>query len=254
MRFSGRVALITGGANGIGEATALLLAEGGAKVAIVDIDGAGGRRVRRALEARGAEAMAIEANVLSEPAVASTVAQLVDRFQRIDILVNAVGGSTTLANPNTPIDRLTFDEWERTIAFNLNGTLLCTQAVIPQMKRQRYGRIINLSSIVGRGDTRISNVAYATAKAGIRAFTRKLAIELGPYGITCNATAPSITLTDRIRQLIAKRSPSDPQIALSDIPAGRMATAEDQAKVIAFLASDDASFVSGQTIEVTGGQ
>jgi 3-oxoacyl-[acyl-carrier protein] reductase len=140
------------------------------------------------------------------------------------------------------------------MAFNLNGTLLCTQAVIPHMKRQGYGRIINLSSIVGRGDTRISNAAYATAKAGIRAFIRKLAIELGPFGITCNATAPSITLTERIRQLIARRPAEGPQIALSDIPLGRMATAEDQAKVVAFLASDDAAFVSGQTIEVTGGQ
>ena len=182
------------------------------------------------------------------------VRQVEDRFGRIDILVNVVGGSTTLANPNTTVDQLTFDQWERTIDFNLNGTLLCTRAVIPPMKRQRYGRIVNLSSIVGRGDTRISNAAYAAAKAGIRAFTRKLAIELGPFGITCNATAPGITLTERIQELLAQRSSKDPQTTLSDIPLGRMSTAEDQAKVIAFLASDDAAFVSGQTIEVTGGQ
>ncbi|HXP76888.1 MAG TPA: SDR family NAD(P)-dependent oxidoreductase [Stellaceae bacterium] len=254
MRFDGKIGVITGGANGIGEATALLLAREGAKVAIADVDATHLPRVLQALRAQGGDAIAVETDVLSEPAVARMVQQVLDRYGRIDILVNAVGGSTTLANPNTSVDQLTRDEWERTIAFNLNGTFLCTHAVIPQMKRQGYGRIVNLSSIVGRGDTRISNAAYATAKAGIRAFTRKLAIELGPFGITCNATAPTVTLTGRIQQLLAKRASKDPQITLSDIPLGRMATAEDQAKVIAFLASDDASFVSGQTIEVTGGQ
>ncbi|HKX10057.1 MAG TPA: SDR family NAD(P)-dependent oxidoreductase [Stellaceae bacterium] len=254
MRFTGKAALIAGGANGIGEATGLIIAREGARVALVDTDGARLDRIVAALRAESRDALAIEADVLSEAAVAAMVRQVQDRFQRIDILVNAVGGSTTLANPNTPLDRITLQEWERTIAFNLTGTLLCTQAVIPQMKRQGYGRIVNLSSIVGRGDTRISNAAYATAKAGIRAFTRKLAIELGPFGITCNATAPSTTMTERIQQLMAQRSPAELETALRDIPLGRMATAEDQAKVIAFLASDDAAFVSGQTIEVTGGQ
>jgi 3-oxoacyl-[acyl-carrier protein] reductase len=254
MRFKDKVALITGGANGIGQATAMILASEGAKLAIADIEP---KRLQIALEALRAhcpEAIAVEANVLDEPAVTRLVQQVIDRFQRIDILVNVVGGSTTLANPNTALEHVTLEEWDRTLSFNLRGTFLCTHAVIPHMKRQNYGRIVNLSSIVGRGDTRVSNAAYATAKAGIRAFTRKLAIELGPFGITCNATAPSITLTDRIRQLIARRPASDPQIALSEIPLGRMSTAEDQAKVIAFLASDDAAFVSGQTIEVTGGQ
>ena len=254
MRFRGKVAIITGGANGIGEATARLMASDGAAIALVDIDMARLQLVLQAIEDQGGEAIAIEADVLNEPAVAAMVRQVEDRFGRIDILVNVVGGSTTLANPNTTIDHLTFDQWERTIDFNLNGTLLCTRAVIPLMKRQGYGRIVNLSSIVGRGDTRISNAAYAAAKAAIRAFTRKLAIELGPFGITCNATAPGITLTERMQELLAHRSSKDPQTTLSDIPLGRMSTAEDQAKVIAFLASDDAAFVSGQTIEVTGGQ
>jgi NAD(P)-dependent dehydrogenase (short-subunit alcohol dehydrogenase family) len=254
MRFKGKVAIITGGANGIGQATALIMAGEGARVAIVDIESKLLQRALDAIRAQGGEAIAVETDVLSERAVAEMVRQVLDRFQRIDILVNVVGGSTTLANPNTPVEELTLDAWERTLTFNLSGTFLCTHAVIQQMKRQGYGRIVNLSSIVGRGDTRISNAAYATAKAGIRAFTRKLAIELGPFGITCNATAPTITLTERIRQLIANRPAKDSQIGLNDIPLGRMATAEDQAKVIAFLASDDAAFVSGQTIEVTGGQ
>jgi NAD(P)-dependent dehydrogenase (short-subunit alcohol dehydrogenase family) len=254
MRFKDRVAVITGGANGIGEATALLMTREGGKVAIVDIDVVRLQCVLEALRALGGEPIAIETDVMNELAVASMIRQVQDHFQRIDILVNIVGGSTTLENPNTPADQLTLRDWEQTITFNLRGTLLCTQGVIPQMKRQGYGRIVNLSSIVGRGDTLISNAAYATAKAGIRAFTRKLAIELGPFGITCNATAPGITLTDRIRQLMAKRSSNHPRTTLDDIPLGRMATAEDQAKVIGFLASDDAAFVSGQTIEVTGGQ
>src|SRR5262249_51370965 len=174
--------------------------------------------------------------------------------QRIDILVNNVGGSTIIANRNAPLERLTREDWERTISFNLLGTFLCTRAVVQHMKRQGYGRIINLSSIIARGESRVSNVAYATAKAGIRALTRKLAIELGPFGITCNAAAPGITLTDRILRATSDGASKDAQIALNDIPLGRMATPEDPANVIAFLASDDAAFISGQTIEVTGGQ
>jgi 3-oxoacyl-[acyl-carrier protein] reductase len=254
MRFSEKVAVITGGGNGIGRATALLMAREGAKVAIVDIEPTRLQLVSDAIRSEGGEVIAVEIDVLNEQAVACMAERILDRFQRIDILVNLVGGSTIVANPNVPADQLTSDEWERTMIFNLRGVFLCTRAVVGQMKRQGYGRIVNMSSIVSRGDMQTSNVAYATAKAGIRALTRKLAIELGPFGITCNATAPGTTLTDRIRELYSKRSPADLKAKLNNIPVGRMATPEDQAKVIAFLASDDAAFVSGQTIEVTGGE
>jgi len=254
MRFKGKVAVITGGANGIGQATALLMAREGAKVAIVDIDPTGLEVVAKTIRAQGGEAVSIEGDVLDEQTVRSAVQQVLNRFGRIDILVNNVGGSTVIANRNAALEGLTQEEWERTISFNLRGTFLCTRAVVHQMKQQGYGRIVNISSIIARGDLRANNAAYVTAKAGIRALTRRLAIELGPFGITCNAAAPSITLTQRIRRVTSEGAANGTQMKMKDIPLGRMATPEDQANVIAFLASDDAAFVSGQTIEVTGGQ
>ena len=137
--------------------------------------------------------------------------------------------------------------------FNLNGTFLFTHAVVPVMQRQRRGKIVNLSSIAGRGLSASSSSAYATAKGGIIAFTRKLAFELGPYGITINAIAPSRTLTERIRPRWNQSSPEDQQAEIERTPLRRVAEAPDQAKVICFLASSDADFVTGVTIDVTGG-
>ena len=131
--------------------------------------------------------------------VADVVRRALDAFGRIDILVNAVGGSTIVSRPAALLDELTLEEWQRLLHFNLTGTFLLTHAVVPVMKRQRSGKIINISSIAGRGVSRSSSSAYATAKGGIIALTRKLAFELGPHGITVNAIAPSLTLSERIR-------------------------------------------------------
>jgi NAD(P)-dependent dehydrogenase (short-subunit alcohol dehydrogenase family) len=181
------------------------------------------------------------------------VAAVEREFGRIDILVNAVGGSTIIANSSASIDELTFAEWQRLIAFNLDGTFLFTHAVVPVMKRQRHGKIVNLASIAGRGLSATSSSAYAAAKGGIIAFTRKLAFELGPFGVTINAIAPSLTLTERIRPHWERRTPEAQAGEIARTPLGRVAEAADQAKVICFLASSDADFVSGVTIDVTGG-
>jgi NAD(P)-dependent dehydrogenase (short-subunit alcohol dehydrogenase family) len=195
------------------------------------------------------------ADVLDKAEVERLVAETVERFGRIDVLVNAVGGSTVIADAGVSVEDMTLEEWERVLALNLRGTFLCANAVIPHMRRQGAGRIVNLSSIVARGDNPRTNAAYTLAKAGITAMTRKLAIELGPFGITCNATAPGVTVTERIQeQILSRRSEAERRAMIDAVPLRRLATAEDQAKVIAFLVSDDASFVSGQTIEVTGGQ
>jgi NAD(P)-dependent dehydrogenase (short-subunit alcohol dehydrogenase family) len=210
--------------------------------------------VAQTIEARSGMVTALQADVLDERAVDRLVQSVLDRYGRIDILVNAVGGSTIIERSGAPVEELTLDEWERVLAFNLRGTFLCTHAVIPQMKRQGSGRIVNISSVAARGDSLRSGAAYAAAKAGIRAFTRKLAIELGPYGITCNAIAPSITLSERIeRRMWRQRTPEEQKAIIEAVPLRRVSTPEDQAKVILFLASEDAGFVSGQTIEVTGG-
>ncbi len=252
MQFEGKAAIITGAANGIGQATALHMASKGARVALVDIDAASLDAVVGTIQSQGGQAISIVSDVLNERAVGAMAEQVVERFHRIDILINNVGGSTIIPNRHSTIEFLTLEDWERTISFNLLGTFLCTRAAVLQMKQQRYGRIVNLSSIISRGEFRANNAAYVTAKAAIRALTRRLAVELGPFGITCNAAAPGVTLTDRIRR--AQSEANNVGMKIDSIPLGRMATPEDQAKVIAFLASDDAAFISGQTIEVTGGQ
>jgi NAD(P)-dependent dehydrogenase (short-subunit alcohol dehydrogenase family) len=253
MRFADKVAVITAFANGIGRATAEIMAREGAIVVGVDNHPDRLESAATALRNAGGRAHGRLCDALDQGQVETTVASVEKEFGAVDILVNAVGGSTIVANPSADVDELAFDEWQRLIAFNLNGTFLFTHAVVPIMKRRRHGKIVNLASIAGRGLSASSSSAYAAAKGGIIAFTRKLAFELGPYGITINAIAPSLTLTERIRPHWDKRSQEAQAAEIARTPLRRVAEAEDQAKVICFLASSDADFVTGVTIDVTGG-
>jgi len=226
MRFTGKVAVITAFANGIGRATAEIMAREGAVVVGVDnhqgrLDGA-----VAALRSAGGTAHGRLCDALDAPQVEATIASVDKEFGGVDILVNAVGGSTIIANSG---------------------------AVVPIMKRRRQGKIVNLASIAGRGLSETSSSAYAAAKGGIIAFTRKLAFELGPFGVTINAIAPSLTLTERIRPHWERRTPEAQAAEIARTPLRRVAEASDQAKVICFLASSDADFVSGVTIDVSGG-
>ena len=172
--------------------------------------------------------------------------------RKIDILVNAVGGSTIIPRPAARVDELTLEEWRKLISFNLDGTFLFLNLTVPFMKARKSGKIVNLASIAGRGLSASSSVAYCAAKGGIIALTRKLSIELGEYNINVNAIAPSLTLTERIRPHWNQRSPEAQSIKIERTPLKRVAEAADQARVIAFLASSDADFVTGLTIDVTG--
>jgi NAD(P)-dependent dehydrogenase (short-subunit alcohol dehydrogenase family) len=251
MRFQDRVALITAAGSGIGRATAEIIGREGGVVVGVDTDKARLEEVVNGIRQGGGRAEAQVADVLDGAKVAATVDAVVRAHGRIDILVNAVGGSTIIERPVATADELTLEEWHRVITFNLDGTFLFCQAVVPVMKRQRSGKIVNISSIAGRGVAANSSSAYAAAKGGIIAFTRKLSLELGPFGITVNAIAPSLTLTERLR---VRRTPDQIAAEAARTPLGRVAVAEDQARVICFLASRDADFVTGVTIDVSGGQ
>jgi NAD(P)-dependent dehydrogenase (short-subunit alcohol dehydrogenase family) len=253
MRFTDKVAVVTAFANGIGRATAEIMAREGAVVVGVDNHPDRLEAAVAALRGAGGRAHGRVCDALDQEQVEATVASVEKEFGTVDILVNAVGGSTIIANSGAKVDELTFEEWQRLIAFNLNGTFLFTHAAVPTMKRRRYGKIVNLASIAGRGLSESSSSAYAAAKGGIIAFTRKLAFELGPYGVTINAIAPSLTLTERIRPHWDKRSQAAQAAEIARTPLRRVAEAADQARVICFLASSDADFVTGVTIDVTGG-
>ncbi len=253
MRFRGKVALITAAANGIGRATAAIMAREGATV--IAIDNHRGRldEAVPALRLGGGKVEGRLVDALDAAQVDAAVAEIERDHGGIDILVNAVGGSTVIDKPAARTEELTLADWQKLIAFNLDGTFLFTHAVIPGMRRRRAGKIVNLASIAGRGLSANSSSAYAAAKGGIVAFTRKLAHELGPDGINVNAIAPSVTLTERIRPHWEKRSQGSQAEEIERTPLRRVAEAVDQANVICFLASSDADFVTGITIDVTGG-
>jgi NAD(P)-dependent dehydrogenase (short-subunit alcohol dehydrogenase family) len=253
MRFQDKVALITAAASGIGRATADIMAQEGAVIVAVDNNEERLERTIGELREAGGRAHGKMCDALNAAQVDGTVASVAQEFGAIDILVNAVGGSTIVSKPGADVDELSFADWQKLIDFNLSGTFLFTHAVVPVMKKQRRGKIVNLASIAGRGLSASSSSAYAAAKGGIIAFTRKLAFELGPYNVNINAIAPSKTLTERIRPRWNQQSPDDQQTEIDRTPLRRIAEAPDQAKVICFLASGDADFVTGVTIDVTGG-
>ena len=253
MRFTGKVALITAAASGIGRATAEIIAAEGGIVVGVDTDEGRLDKLMAGIRDAGGKAYPRVANALDAIQVGETVAGLSRELGRIDVLVNAVGGSTIVPKPTATVDELSFSDWQRLIQFNLDATFLFSNAVVPIMKQQRSGKIVNISSIAGRGLSASSSSAYAAAKGGIIAFTKKLALELGPDGITVNAIAPSLTLTERIRPHWERRTQEDQAREIARTPLRRVAEARDQARVICFLASSDADFVTGVTIDVTGG-
>jgi 3-oxoacyl-[acyl-carrier protein] reductase len=248
-RLDGRVALVTGAGRGIGAATAQRLAEEGARVTLADVDRDGTSQLAKQLAAQDAEALAVTCDVTDAASVQTAVDETLNRFGRLDILVNNAG----VVRDNL-VFKMTDDEFEAVLAVHLRGAFHCTRAAQKPMVEQKYGRIISLSSTSALGNRGQTN--YSAVKAAIQGMTRTWAIELGPFGITANAVAPGFIDT-AMTQATARRMGIEPEVfkaaAAQRIPLRRVGQPSEVASVIAFLASDDASFVNGQTIYITGG-
>ena len=243
MNLEGRVALVTGAAQGIGRAIALALAEVGADIAGGDVALEKLQGVAKEIEALGRKALALHLDVSSPDSVKEAVDKTLEAFGKIDILVNNAG-----ITKDNLIMRMKPEDWDLVLRVNLNGAFHCTRAVLPGMVKQRYGRIINIASVVAQaGNPGQAN--YIASKAGIIGLTKAVASEVGSRNITVNAIAPGFiatAMTENLPEMVRQRM-------LSLIPLGRMGTDRDIAHGVRFLASEEASYITGHVLNINGG-
>jgi len=246
-RYAGRVAVITGAARGIGAGTAKRLADEGASVAILDLDESAAAASADSLGA--AKAIGIGCDVSDSASVDAAVSRVADELGKIDVLVNNAG-----VTRDNLLFKMTEDDWDTVINVHLRGSFLMSRAVQKHMVAAKFGKIVNLSSVSALGNRGQAN--YSAAKMGLQGFTRTLALELGPFGINVNAVAPGFIVTD-MTDATARRvgvEPEDWRKAAADAtPVRRVGYPDDIAATVAFLCSDEASYITGQTLYVDGG-
>ncbi|MDH4161258.1 MAG: 3-oxoacyl-[acyl-carrier-protein] reductase [Nitrospirota bacterium] len=243
MMLSGKIALVTGAAQGIGRDIALGLAADGADVAICDVNLEAAQKTAADIEAKGRKSLALKANVAASAEVTGMIDQVVEKFGRIDVLVNNAG-----ITRDGLILRMKDEDWDLVLSINLKGSFLCTKAALKHMTKQRSGTIINIASIVGAmGNAGQAN--YVASKAGLIGLTKTIAREYANRNVTANAVAPGFidtamtqALSEQVRQDLAKQ-----------IPLGRLGSSEDVANAVRFLASPAAAYITGQVIHVNGG-
>jgi 3-oxoacyl-[acyl-carrier protein] reductase/2-hydroxycyclohexanecarboxyl-CoA dehydrogenase len=241
-----KIAVVTGGASGIGRAVVERLARDESTVVILDIDKESGEQAAAAIQARGQQAIFVPLDVTREADVQNAFQRIISDHGRIDILVNVAGGSLH----RHAIEEFPLRHWQAVIDVNLTSTFICCRAVAGLMKRQRSGAIVNVSSDIGfSGDPNRS--AYAAAKAGIVGFSKTLALELAPFGVRANTVAPGRIATQRVR---ATYSDAEWAAAATRIPLGRAGEPEDVAEAIAFLAGESSRHMTGQTLHINGGR
>lgn len=243
--LSGQVAVVTGAGRGIGRATARMLADAGAHVVIVDVNCEAAENAVTEVTDTGASVEAILADVTDESQVRHLFARVFERHGRIDVLVNAVGGGRPV-----PFLEITSEEWDRMFHLNVRQCFLCSREAARYMAEGGGGRIVNVASLAGLKTSVLQGAHYTAAKSALIGLTRHLAVELAPQGILVNSIAPGVTATERIEK---QMTPERRQSVLSRIPLGRIATPQDQAGVILFLASPLAGYITGTVIDVSGG-
>jgi 3-oxoacyl-[acyl-carrier protein] reductase len=245
MEFTGQTAIVTGTARGFGRAIVRRLARGGARVVAADINLPGAQETAALTKQDGGEAMAVQVDVASAASVDALVRTALASYgNRVDILVNNAGIWKLI-----PTQETSEEEWDRIVNVNMKGTFLCCRAVIPVMRKQGKGHIVNIASIAARNGGTMAGIHYVASKGGVLAMTKKLGKELGQYGIVVNGINPGTSGTEMTRDW--------PQSIMDGIvkntPLGRLVAPDDIADVVAFLASDAARFVHGETVEVNGG-
>jgi NAD(P)-dependent dehydrogenase (short-subunit alcohol dehydrogenase family) len=244
MRLKNRVAIVTGAGRGIGRAIAQAFAREGACVAACDVNAALLNDVLAANEAWDGRVLAFQMDVTRADQIQQVVGEVMNQWSTIDILVNNAGIYEVL-----PFEEISEAQWDRLLAVNLKGAFLCCGAVVPHMKRQGGGRIINMASSAGKTGGTLAGAHYSVSKAGVICLAKQLARELGPHGITVNAIAPGRIDTPMIH--IA--SDEENESFRLRTPLGRLGTADDVANAAVFLASDEASFITGEILDVNGG-
>ncbi len=256
MRFKDQIAVITGGAQGLGQSFACRFASDGAHVVIIDLQCDKCEQLAARLHDEfGVQTLALGVSVSDHDAMQDAVGTIVQEFGRLDIWVNNAG-----IYRGTPMEQLSMDEWHMMLDVNYTGVFVCIKAVAPVMKQQSRGRIINMSSIAGRTGFK-NSLAYCSNKAAVIGLTRAAAMDLAPYGVTVNAVCPGSINTDMLQKVDAEicRNEGWPigthlRNKAQQIPMQRLGTADEVAGVVAFLASEDGAYVTGQTIEVDGGE
>lgn len=245
MDITGKIAIVTGAGQGIGKAISIRLANAGADVAILDLNLQSAETVAKKIETIGRHAIPIQVDVSKSENVNAAVRRILTEFGRIDILVNNAG----IAGRTIPLTDLEESDWDEVIGVNLSGVFLCCKAVIGTMIAQDYGRIVNIASIAGK-EGNPTMIPYSVSKAGVICLTKALAKEVTDYNIRVNAVSPAVIETP----IMDGMAQSTIDYMVSKIPLGRIGKPEEVAAVVNFLASDEASFVTGQCYDVSGGR
>ena len=243
MRLKGKKAIVTGAGQGIGRSIALKMAREGADVVIAEKNSDTGLQTSREINDLGRKSLLVKTDVADRQQVQGMVDQVLTTWGRIDILVNNAG----FDRPTTLL-KINDEDWDAMMGVHLKGTMNCIQAVASHMIENRYGKIVNISSVWGKSGA-ISEISYSSAKAGIIGLTKSVARELGRYQINANMVLPGLILTPTIAKMAEKYQ----KMIIEDTPMKRMGQPEEVANVVAFLASDEASFMNGATVEVSGG-